>query len=285
MQYPPWPVLLARWQAYEEMGFDSIWVCDHFVSANGQRALFEAWTLLAALAAQTRRIRFGTAVTCMAFRHPAILAKEAITLDHISGGRVEIGLGAGWWAAEHAMYGFDFLSPPARVARFRETVEILDRLLRHEVTTYAGKTFQLRGAPSRPQPQQQPRPPLALAAQGPKMLDVVAAYADRWMVSFGLGVDEISERNALLDERCAALGRDPRQVRRIFLWAPWVQAADPWSSPAAFAGFVNRYRAAGITDFIFDEPQREQYPILERVARETLPRLRTGNGTDRFSFT
>lgn len=275
MQHPPFSALVARWREYEALGFDSVWVCDHFVGQGGE-PLFEAWTLLAALATQTERVRLGTVVTCASFRQPALLAKEVATVDHVSGGRLEVGLGAGWWAAEHQTYGIPFSSPAERVARFRDTVEVIDRLLRAdgEPIDFVGQHLKLHGAPFQPPPRQRPRPPLMLAAQGPRMMEIVAAHADAWVGSFGLGPAEVASRNRLLDERCRAFGRDPRLVRRVFCWAPWVQDVDPWDSEDAFVRFVAAYRAAGVTDFIFDEPRPAQRAVLERVAREVLPSLR-----------
>lgn len=273
MQYPPWGALLARWRDYEALGFASVWVCDHFVGQQGE-PLFEAWTVLAAAAMATERVRLGVAVTCGTFRQPAVLAKEALTVDHLSGGRLEVGIGAGWWEAEHAAFGIPFPPPGERVERFRETVEVVDRLLRTggESVSDEGRQARLRNAPMRPEPVQRPRPPLAVGAQGPRMLEIVAAYADTWMASFGLDADQVGALNRVLDERCAALGRDPAALRRAFLWAPWVQALDPWSSIDAFQEFVGRYRDAGITDFVFDEPRPEQRRVLDRVAAD-LPSL------------
>ena len=277
MQYPPWAALLARWREYEALGFDGVWVCDHFVAQQGE-PLFESWTLLAALAMATERVRLGTAVTCGTFRHPAVLAKEIATVDHLSGGRLEIGLGAGWWEVEHAAFDIPFPSPPERIERFRETVEVVDRLLRaaDDPVSYDGRHHELRAATCRPGPVQRPRPPLVLGAQGPRMLEVVAAHADAWMASFGLSPDEVATRNRRLDDLLVARERDPETVRRVFLWAPWVQDLDPWSSLDAFHDFVGRYRAAGVTDFVLDEPRPEQRTTFERVAREVLPVLRAG---------
>ena len=275
MQHPPWLALIERWRRYEALGFDSVWLCDHFVGQRGE-PLFEAWTLLAALATQTSRIRLGAAVTCGTFRHPALLAKEAVTVDHVSGGRLEIGLGAGWWAVEHATYGIPFKAPAERVASFRDGIQVLDRLLwaGDRPASFEGWTYRLQAARFEPRPSQRPRPPLVLAAQGPKMLEVVARHADAWVGSFGLTADEVAARNRFLDERCAALGRDPRALRRAFLWAPWVQSVDPWDSADAFLDFVGRYREAGVGEFIFDEPRPKQRPTLERIAGAELPTLR-----------
>ena len=271
MQHPPWPGLVERWHSYEELGFDSIWVCDHFTAARDDAPLFEAWTALAALATRTTRVRFGTVVSCAGFRHPALLARQAATIDHVSNGRLEIGLGTGWWGEEHARWGFPFPEPPERIAVFREQVEVVDRLLRGEVTSYAGRTYALREAPNRPRPVQQPRPPLVLAAQGRRMLEIAARYADTWVASFGLSPRGIAERVEILADRAAAVGRRPESIRRAFVWAPWVDAFDPWASVAAFDDFVGRYREAGVTDFIFDEPNATQWQTLERVASDILP--------------
>jgi alkanesulfonate monooxygenase SsuD/methylene tetrahydromethanopterin reductase-like flavin-dependent oxidoreductase (luciferase family) len=275
MQHPPWSGLLDRWRAYEALGFDSVWVCDHFIGQRGE-PLFEAWTLLAALAARTRRVRLGAVVTCNSFRHPALLAKEAITVDHVSGGRLELGLGAGWWEAEHPMFGIPFPPPAERVTRFQEAVEVLNRLLSPAAgpVSYSGRYYQVENATVRPVSVQQPRPPLMLAGQGPRMLEIVARHADTWVASFGLRPEEMATRNRFLDERCRALGRDPASLRRAFVWAPWVHALDPWDAPEAFVDFVDRYHEAGVTEFILDEPRPDQQPTLERIAREVLPGLR-----------
>jgi F420-dependent oxidoreductase-like protein len=261
----PWPVLVERWQRFEALGFDSAWVCDHFIQPSRPTGpYFEGWTLLAALAARTARIRLGVLVSSNTFRHPSLLAKEAITVDHVSGGRLDIGLGAGWYEPEHPMFGLEFPPPAELVARYREAVEVVDRLLRDDVSSYAGTYYQLREAASRPRPVQSPRPPLLLAAHRPRMLRVVARYADAWN-SFGT-VDEMRDRNALLDEACAEIGRDPAAIRRgLYGWAA-MMPTDPWASPDAFADMVGRYQEAGVTEFLIDQPRPEQDATLEQVA-------------------
>jgi alkanesulfonate monooxygenase SsuD/methylene tetrahydromethanopterin reductase-like flavin-dependent oxidoreductase (luciferase family) len=267
MQYPPWDRLVARWRAYEDLGFDSIWLCDHFTAARDDAPLFEAWTALAALATVTRRVRFGTVVSCAAFREASLLARQAATLDHVSNGRLEIGLRAGWWAGEHRRWGLAFPEPAERFARFRTTVEFVGRHLRTSCHC--------------PPPIQQPRPPLVLAAQGRRMLEIAAAYADTWVASFGLRPTEIAARVAFLEEAASARGRSLAEIRRAFVWAPWVDEFDPWSSVDAFEDFVGQYAAAGVTDFIFDEPQTAQSAVFARVAGEVLPRGRDGNEAER----
>jgi F420-dependent oxidoreductase-like protein len=269
----PWEKTVERWQLFERLGFDSVWDCDHYVQpSRPDGPYFEAWTLLAALAARTERIRVGVLVSSNTFRHPALLAKEAVTVDHVSGGRLELGLGAGWYEPEHRLYGLDFPEPRERVGRFREAVEIVDGLLRNELLTHEGRYFQLREAPFRPGPVQKPRPPLTLGAHGPRMLRIVARHADAWN-SHGT-LEELRSRNAILDEACAEIGRDPGEIRRsVYYWVPR-SADDPWASLDAFYDVIGRHREVGMDEFILDHPRDDQLAVLERVAAEALPRLR-----------
>jgi F420-dependent oxidoreductase-like protein len=266
----PWPALVERWRVFEALGFDSAWDCDHFIQPSRPTGpYFEAWTLLAALAAVTDRIRIGVLVSCNTFRHPSLLAKEALTVDHVSNGRLELGLGAGWYEPEHPMFGIEMPPPGELVARYREAVELVDSLLRNDTTSYAGQFYQVREAPMRPRPVQQPRPPLMLAAHKRKMLRIVAEYADTWN-SFGT-VDEMRDRNAMLDEHCADIGRDPKQiVRSLYGWAA-MMPHDPWQSLDAFQDMVGRYAEAGVNEFLIDQPRPEQQAVLERVAAEIFP--------------
>ncbi|MCA1647584.1 MAG: LLM class flavin-dependent oxidoreductase [Chloroflexi bacterium] len=269
----PWPTLVERWRLFESLGFDSAWDCDHFIQPSRPTGPYlEAWTLLSALAAVTERIRIGVLVSSNTFRRPALLAKEALTVDHVSNGRLDVGLGAGWYEPEHPMFGIDFPAPSELVSRYREAVEIVDGLLRHDTTTYQGRFYHLQAAPMRPRPIQQPRPPLVLAAHKPRMLRIVAEYADTWN-SFGT-VDEMRARNAILDEHCAAVGRDPATiVRSLYGWAA-MMPSDPWDSIDAFQDMVGRYAQAGVNEFLIDQPRPEQQAVLERVATEILPALR-----------
>jgi alkanesulfonate monooxygenase SsuD/methylene tetrahydromethanopterin reductase-like flavin-dependent oxidoreductase (luciferase family) len=268
-----WDLTVERWRLFEDLGFDSLWDCDHYVQPSRPTGpYFEGWSLLAGLAAVTRKARIGVLVSCNTFRHPALVAKMAMTIDHISNGRVDVGLGAGWYVPEHTMYGLDFPSPPELVGRFREAVEIVDGLLRNETTSYAGRYYQLADARFLPRPIQQPRPPLTLGAHGPRMMRVVAQYADAWN-SFGT-VDEMRERNRILDEQCAAVGRDPSEIwRGLYGWAA-MMPADPWESPDAFADMIGQYREAGVNEFIIDQPRTDQLDLAERVATDVLPKLR-----------
>jgi alkanesulfonate monooxygenase SsuD/methylene tetrahydromethanopterin reductase-like flavin-dependent oxidoreductase (luciferase family) len=269
----PWATLLRHFRRFEELGFDSAWGCDHFQRPSIPEApLIEGWTMLAALAAQTERIRLGLLVSSNTFRHPPLLAKQAVTVDHISGGRLELGLGTGWWEPEHRAFGIPFPEPGELVGRFAEAVELIDLLLRQDTTTYAGRYYRVEEALFRPGPVQQPRPPLTLGAHGPRMLKIVARYADRWN-SYGT-VAEIRERNDRLDEACAAIGREPNGIiRSLYGWTLRI-GADPWSSPEAYRDVVGRYREAGISEFLIEAPHEEQFGVLERVAADVLPALR-----------
>jgi alkanesulfonate monooxygenase SsuD/methylene tetrahydromethanopterin reductase-like flavin-dependent oxidoreductase (luciferase family) len=273
-QNQPWPQLAERWHNFEELGFLSAWVCDHLVQPSRPTGpYFEAWTVLAGLAVRTTSLRIGVLVSSNTFRHPALLAKEAMTVDHLSNGRLDVGLGAGWYEPEHHMFGLEFGAPGELVARYREAVEVVDRLLRNDTSSYQGRYYQLTEALMRPAPVQQPRPPLMLAGHRPRMLRIIAEYADTWN-SFGT-VDEMRERNALLDEQCAAIGRDPKSiVRSLYGWAA-MMPADPWASTGAFEDMLGRYGEAGVNEFLIDQPRPEQQAILEHVAVDVLPRYRT----------
>ena len=272
----PWGTLAHHWQRFEEVGFDSVWACDHFQRPSIPEAPYlDGWTSLAALAALTSRIRIGVLVSSNTFRHPALLAKQAVTVDHLSGGRLELGLGTGWYEPEHERFGLPFPSPGQLVDRFREAVELVNLLLSRDVTTYEGRYYQVRNAPFLPTPVQRPRPPLTLGAHGPRMLRIVATHADRWN-SFGT-VAEIRERNALLDEECSALGRDPATiVRSLYGWTLKL-GVDPWQSRDAFQEVIGRYREAGINEFLMEAPGEDQFGVMERVATDVLPGLRNAD--------
>jgi alkanesulfonate monooxygenase SsuD/methylene tetrahydromethanopterin reductase-like flavin-dependent oxidoreductase (luciferase family) len=276
IQTPPfhdWPTMTADWQWFESLGWDSIWVPDHFVPTfRRDLPFFEAWTLLAALATATTRVRLGVLVSCNTFRHPSLLAKQAATVDHISHGRLEVGLGTGWVEFENTMFGIEYPDNAERVSRFGEAIQVLDLLLRNDVSSYAGAHYQLNGASFRPAPLQQPRPPFTLAAHGPKMLRLIAPYVDRWN-SMG-SPEEMGERGARLNEALAVAGRDPASVIKSVLYVPSVTPDEhPWDSVNAFADFVGRYRDQGIQDFIL-QPAAAERDLIERISGDVLPGLR-----------
>lgn len=272
----PWPEMAQLWQRAEALGFESCWLPDHLIPPfNPTGPIFEAWMLLAGLATVTERVRIGILVSCNTFRHPPLLAKQAVTIDHLSGGRLEFGLGAGWFAPEHEMFGLELPAAKELVGRFREAVELCHLLFTQEVTSYDGRYYQLREAPFRPAAVQQPRPPFTLGAHGPKMLRIVAEYAQRWN-STGT-VAEMRQRNEILDEQCAAIGRDPASIVRSHLYVPGILTDErPWDSTEAFLDFVGRFRESGVTEFIVQPPAADPLAAIERIGAEALPLARQG---------
>lgn len=210
---PRWSDILAMAQAAEAVGFDSVWVSDHvgFGDPEGEwRGAWESWTLLSAIAASTARVRLGTYVTCVPFRNPALLAKMAETLDEVSGGRLILGLGAGWNEPEFRSYGYPFED---RFDRFEDSLRIICAMLRSGTAHHEGIAAQARGARLEPRG---PRPgglPVMVGAGGPRMLRLTAELADHW--NGGLrGPDEPEELLRAVDEACRAVGRDPATLTR-----------------------------------------------------------------------
>lgn len=271
-QNVPLPELRRHWALYEDLGFDSIWHADHYQRPSvPDHPFLEGWTLLAHMASVTSRVRLGLLVNSNTFRHPPLVAKMAVTVDHISQGRLDLGLGTGWWEPEHRAYGVPFPGPKELVDRFEESVEVIHGLLTHETFSYDGRFYHLDEALFRPGPFAQ-RIPLTLGAHGPRMLGIVARHADRWN-SYGT-VEEIRERNARLDEACAAIGRDPGEILRSLYGWTLKLGADPWSSPDAFADIVGRYAEVGVREFLMEAPHEHQFATTERIATDVIPALR-----------
>jgi alkanesulfonate monooxygenase SsuD/methylene tetrahydromethanopterin reductase-like flavin-dependent oxidoreductase (luciferase family) len=268
-QRASWPELLRRAREVEAVGFDDFNVVDHFFGLRDvMEPTHEAYTILAALAPCTERVRLGVMVCGNTYRNPAFLLKQAVTVDHISNGRVDFGVGAGWLEREHETYGFEL--PPARerVERFAEALEIWDLLQRRERTTYDGGHYQLLDAPFEPKPVQQPRLPLLIGASGPRMLRLTAQWADNWNAR---GTpEEARGGNELLDAFCWEIGRDPATIVRSI--SPSLNFL---ASVEDFVRCVEAYRAAGFTDFRIPWPRTDaEYPVFQRVAREVIPVLR-----------
>jgi alkanesulfonate monooxygenase SsuD/methylene tetrahydromethanopterin reductase-like flavin-dependent oxidoreductase (luciferase family) len=267
-----------QFQMAEDLGFDHAWLVDHLVDTDGppEHPILEAWTLLAAIAARTTRIRLGVLVTSNTFRHPALLLKEAVTVDHISGGRLILGLGTGWHADEHRRYGIELPDAPERVDRFAEAVEMISLMMSQPRTTFHGTHYRLDDAPLEPRPIQQPRIPILVAAHRPRMLRLAARFADQWDTFAALpgtatdGVTaDIEERIRTLDDACREIGRDPAEIRRS-TWA----SATALESDETYAGFVNHHRLLGFSDFSVVPPIAGAEAVLRRVAEGVIPELR-----------
>ena len=271
-QRAPWPELAARAREVEELGFDSLYVVDHFY---GLRDVLdpthEAYTILAGFALVTTRVRLGVLVCGNTYRNPAFLLKQAVTVDHMSGGRVDFGVGAGWLEREHEAYGFAYPSAGERVAMLAEALEVWDLLQREERTTYDGHYYQMLDAPFAPKPVQ-PRLPLLLGASLPRMLRLTARHADIWNAR---GTpDEARAGNDHLTALCREIGRDPGAIVRGV--APSLNLL---ASPEAFASGVTAYRDAGFADFQIPWPRTdEEYTVMQAVVREVIPALRASQG-------
>ena len=200
----------------ERSGFTSLWVYDHFhtVPEPTQEVTYEAWTLMAALAATTDTVRLGQMCTCNTYRPPSYLAKVAASVDVISGGRVEMGIGGGWYEHEHDGYGYEFLSPGGRLGMLREGVEIMKALWTEEVVHYEGKYYDLQGAICQPKPLQQPHIPFWIAGGGEKVTLNIAARHARYTNFAGDSVENFTRKSEVLQGHCEDVGTDFEAITR-----------------------------------------------------------------------
>jgi len=264
-----WPRLLANARETEELGFDGLYLVDHFFGLKDVNdPTHEAWTMLAALAPFTQRLRLGVMVCGNTYRNPAFLLKQAITVDHISGGRVDFGVGAGWLEREHEAYGFPF--PPAgeRVDRFAEALELWDALQRNERTTFEGRFYQALDAPFEPKSLQSPRLPVLIGASKPRMLKLVVEHADIW--NLVCKPEDGADANRRVDDLCREIGRDPVTLDRAV--SPSINLL---ASREAFVEGVAAYNAAGFRHITMPWPRTQaEVPVLRDVAATVIPDLR-----------
>ena len=288
----PWGTVLERFRHIEALGFDLGGLADHFVDwTNPPSPWFDLWSTLGAVAQATTTLRLRPCVAQIPLRDPATFARQALTLDHISHGRIELGLGIGLTIdPSYAMMGIANWSNSERVARLKEYLEIVDRMLTREVTSYAGKYYTIEEAIMNPRPVQKPRPPIMLAAMGPVMLKRAARYADTWnslsfQEEFDAQLAETRERAARIDEHCAAIGRDPATLVRSYTM---FDAAGRkrgggiayYESEDAFTDMVGRVMELGITEIGVYWPTRpEQRPMFEKIATEVFPKLRAAHAS------
>ena len=295
---------LAR--ACEEHGFQGLFRSDHYLSFDDphQRGALDAWSTLTALAAVTERIRLGTLVSPVTFRHPAVLAKSVVTADHVSDGRVELGMGAGWFEREHRSFGFPFPSDDVRMEILSEQVEIVHRLWDRDEdeVSFEGAHYRLEASRAMPKPAQTPHPPLILGGgAGPRAAALAARWADEYNVN-NLSPDDVARARARLSQSCETIGRDPSSLRLSLMTGVVVGAdradlerrasalmdregepGDPgefiegWSSDR-LAGTVDevlerleRYAEAGVQRVMLQHLVHEDLETIELIGTEIVP--------------
>ncbi|HEV7732953.1 MAG TPA: TIGR03560 family F420-dependent LLM class oxidoreductase [Candidatus Binatia bacterium] len=295
-----WQELVATWQQAEKLGYDEAWGYDHFAPLRGSKdgPVLEGWTMLAGLATQTQKIRIGLLVTGNTYRNPALLAKMATTVDHISNGRLNLGIGAGWEEYEHKAYGFQFGTAKERAQRLGEALEVITLLWKGGHPSYTGRYYTLFEAPMAPEPIQKPHPPIVIGGQGPKwIMPLVAKYADEWNVPIGLTPDDVRRRIAEMKAECTRIKRDPC-VRKVSVFLPLVTITDiPLAGPATrlgaralvdervagsllagsaadIQGRLREFVDAGATGFIINVRAPFDHALLARFATEVVPAFR-----------
>ncbi|MFD5424184.1 LLM class flavin-dependent oxidoreductase [Streptomyces sp. NPDC127084] len=316
-----YPEMARVARAAESHGFDSVWLCDHFLtlspddyirsagiaagpesggtvqqSGSSSLPLLESWTALSALSRDTATVRLGTSVLCNSYRYPAVLAKMAATLDVISGGRLELGLGAGWFQQEYEAYGIPF--PPARerVTALGESLQVMRRVWTDPHPAFHGDFYSIDGAVCDPPPLQKPHPPLWVGGEGPRIHRIATRHADginvRWWPAA-----KYAERRALLDRECEAIGRDPASLRLSIttLLAPTDSTAEQDELRARFKSIpgtglitgtpqeclerIRTYQDAGIDHFLFTIPDIADSTYLDVVGEQILPHIKPARHT------
>lgn len=282
----------------DELGFDSLWVYDHFhnVPRPAHETVFECWSTIAAISQRTKRIRLGQMVGCNSYRSPGLLAKITSTIDVISGGRLEWGIGAGWYENEYRAYGYDFPKPKDRIGMLRESVEIVRSMWTEAETTYKGKYYETVRANCDPKPVQQPTPPIWIGGGGEQLtLRVVAQHAD--CSNFGGQPQEWAHKRDILRGHCKTVGRDPESIRMT--WSPevfireseaelaeagnrslWSEDIDVWKSsnlvgtPEQVTHKIAEYVKLGCRGFVPWCPDYPDTQTIELMARYVLPNFR-----------
>ena len=257
-----WPTLVDRCERAEEFGFRSLWIDDHGANPQAPKSKwFEAFTTLAGLANCTRRILLGPLVSNVILRHPVLLARQAITIENMSGGRLQLGIGAGYASTDYELLGAEPWLREEREGRFAEAVALIDALLRAEPVDFAGKYYRVQGVRLRPAPVRRPRPPMCIAAHSRSSLRLAARFGDIWSSFGGWGLTSpklfaiTKQRSAVLDEFCAEFGRAPSSVRRQILAGSPATTPDPiWSSVQAFDEWVAGWRQVGIDEIVLYFP-------------------------------
>jgi F420-dependent oxidoreductase-like protein len=292
-----WRDMLSLWQRADAWGYHSLWNFDHFypIFVDPQGPCLEGWTTLTALAQATKRARIGTLVNGNTYRHPSLTAKMAATLDHISGGRLNLGIGAGWFELEHRQLGFDFKTVPLRLQALDEACRIIKGLMTQERTTLHGRHYRVEEALCLPKPVQQPHPPILIGGVGERvLLKLVARHADMWNASADSA--RMAHLIGVITRHCEAIGRDPDTIEKTVLMPFAYRADDEHESlvcnlvggmrgisaeqarPGVMLGgrdeclaTVDRYRRVGVTHFIFMLFPPARPEALQAFAEEVMP--------------
>ncbi|NOT55215.1 MAG: LLM class F420-dependent oxidoreductase [Deltaproteobacteria bacterium] len=296
------------WQEAEALGFDSLWTNDHLLPSVGpsEESNLESWTLLAAMATVTKRVQIGAMVTSNTFRHPAILAKMATTIDHLSNGRLVLGIGAGWFEREHQAYGVAFPALKDRTKALGEALEVMTKLWSStSPVSFKGEYYSLVDAPFMPKPIQKPYPPIMIGGIGEKrILPLVARYAQMWNIP-NLEPDKIAEKNKILEKACEKVGRNCAEIERSYVTPLYIKA-DPASAqsllerladlrkitveeahrsiligdPAEIRKQLQTYIDAGVTHFIINlrRPGLYDREGVRLFAKEVMPAFREKSG-------
>lgn len=291
--------LARHWQAAERLGYDSVWLDDHFYGVLTPQSddSLECWTLMAALARETSTLRFGTLVVCNGYRHPPLLAKMASSVDHISRGRLEFGLGAGWYEQEYTAYGYDFPPVGVRLRQLEESLQICKRMWTDERATFRGRHYRVENAWCNPKPVQKPHPPIMIGGGGEKvLLRIVAQHADRW--NFGGSVAEFRTKLPILESHCRSVGRDFDSIEKSWFGNVLIEPTEERlqerlrkraarggattvldergiaGTPEKIAAKIEEYAALGVTHFIAMFGRVDRLEATELFAKEVIPRFR-----------
>ncbi len=301
-QSSPWADILDLWQKADAWGYDSLWGFDHFypIFVDPEGPCLEGWTMLGALAQATRRARVGLLVSGNTYRHPCVTAKMAATLDHVSGGRLNLGIGSGWFEREHHDFGIDFMTIPRRLEALDEACRIILGMLTQERTTVHGKHYTVTDALGLPKPLHQPHPPIMIGGTGEKvLLRIVARYADMW--NAGLSAERMAALGDVIRRHADAADRDADKIEKTVMIPLCYRAAPEreafmcqlmanmrQTTPEAARAqvmiggkdecleTVARYRRAGVTHFIFMTFAPYFVDEIQAFAEEVIPAARRG---------
>jgi F420-dependent oxidoreductase-like protein len=309
-----YPDMVTVSQTAERYGFDSVWLCDHFLTISaddyvmdagitgdaGEQSrdarprtlpLLECWTALTALARDTTRLRLGTSVLCNSYRHPSVLAKMAATLDVISEGRLDLGMGAGWFEREFDAYGIPFPPVRDRVSALEESLQVMRAVWTEPNPTFSGQYYTLNGALCDPPPVQRPHPPLWIGGEGDRVQRIAAKHAQGLNVRWW-SPEKVTQRRDFLSRACEAAGREPETLRLSVtaLLAPTGSGADEARVRAEFASIpesglitgspeqcverINEYQDRGIDHFLFTIPHVVDSEYLHVVGRDIVPAIK-----------